>query len=124
VVTTLKQDDPPSHFCLSEQEFLKATNTKCIYYPLFVLSPDVLVVKEVIAYNISNSTSPIAVVREDWVLDSVANRKLLDEVAYMHGKKATTVSSTPILPTSSTASTQSKKSRGAKRKRAPSEDKV
>ena len=83
-----------------------------------------LVVREVIAYNIGNSSSPIAVVREDWVLDSVANRKLLDEVAYMHGKKATAVSSTPILPTSSTASTQSKKSRGAKRKRAPSEDKV
>jgi hypothetical protein len=89
-----------------------------------VCPPDVLVVKQVIAYNISNSSSPIAVVREDWVLDSVANRKLLDEVAYIHGKKTTTVSSTQILPASNTVSTQSKNSRGAKRKRAPSEDKV
>jgi len=94
------------------------------YYPLFCLSSDVILVKEILTYNTSNSTSPIAVIGEDWVVDSVANGKLLDEVAYMHGKNNNIVASTQVIQTPNTASTQSKNSRGPKRKRLPSEDKV
>lgn len=75
-------------------------------------------------YNTSNATSPIAVIGEDWVLDCVANHKLVDESTYIHGKNSIVAPSIKTVPASNSTTTQSKNSRGSKRRRPSSEDKV
>jgi hypothetical protein len=58
-----------------------------------------VVVKEVLAYNATDgAASPIALISEDWILDSVASNALLDESEYSHGTHITPSPSALFIP--------------------------
>lgn len=78
-------------------------------------------VKEVLAYNETHFTSPIALVSEKWILDCVASNTRVNDAAYIHG--AVTSPSQCIAAAKSDPST-SRQKRGSKRERSLSVDKV
>ena len=83
---------------------------------LLVYALSDILVKEVLAYNATHSaTSPIILVSEDWILDSVARNTLLDESIYAHGIHSVSSSSAPSIPL---------KASGTKRERSLSEEQV
>jgi hypothetical protein len=75
-----------------------------------------VIVREVLAHNATHSAaSPIVLISEDWILDSVASNALLDESDYTHGTHSALFSSVPSIPL---------KGSGTKRERSLSEEQV
>lgn len=85
-------------------------------------------VTDVLAFNEKHKSTPISIVNEKWILDSVAQGTLLDDAHYRYG--VVDASSAPASPTAGTpvvasqASQVSRPKRASKRSRDSSEEKV
>jgi hypothetical protein len=44
-------------------------------------------VKEVLSYNENNHSAKIVLVNEEWIIDSIANKNLVNISAYTHGNQ-------------------------------------
>jgi hypothetical protein len=82
---------------------------------------DCNVVKEVLAYNETHPTSPIALVSEKWILDCVASNTRVNDAAYIHGA---VISPSPCIATAKSDPATSRQKRGSKRERRLSGDEV
>jgi len=120
-IINFKDNDLPSHLCLSESEFTKASNAKGWVQLAITIWLTANLVKEVLAYNETHFASPIRLVSEKWILDCVASNALVDEAAYIHGSVPSPSQS--IATVNSDPST-SRRRIGSKRERRSSGNKV
>jgi hypothetical protein len=80
---------------------------------------------DVLAFNEKHKSTPISIVNEKWILDSVAHGALLDDARYRYG--VINASSSPSSQTAGTpvvAGQASRPKRASKRSRDSSEEKV
>ena len=128
-IINFKDNDLPSHLCLSESEFTKASNAKG--WTPSTITPELTanLVKEVVAYNETHFASPIAIVSEKWILDSVASNALVDEAAYIHGsapspsQSIATINSDPSTSRQRIGSKRERRSSGNSQSLLPSKKK-